>query len=143
MKLSEMNLVRQAAWVYAVMFFFIAFMGAIPGLTNASGQLFGLFTLDFYDNALHFASGLWAAIAGWYSTRAAVFYFRVFGILYGLDGVMGLIFGQGYLDGGIFLYGITPLDFWTRLAANLPHIFIGGFAVLIGFWLSRKWATDA
>lgn len=141
MKLSQMNLIRMLAWVYAAMFFFIAFMGSIPGLTNASGQLFGLFTLDFYDNALHFASGLWALIAGWYSTRAAILYFRIFGILYGLDGVMGLIFGQGYLDGGIFLYGITPLDFWTRLATNLPHIFIGGMAVYIGFGLSRKLAV--
>ncbi|GIK41428.1 MAG: DUF4383 domain-containing protein [Anaerolineae bacterium] len=142
MKLSEINPIRLVAWVYAIMFFFIAFMGAIPGLTNASGQLFGLFTLDFYDNALHFASGLWAAIAGWVSTRAAIFYFRVFGILYGLDGIIGLIFGQSYLDGGIFLFGSTPLNFWTRLAANLPHILIGGIAVWVGFGWSRKWTAD-
>jgi hypothetical protein len=138
---KDINDIRKLGWLYALMFFFVASLAYIPGLANADGELFGLFQLDLYDDALHFASGLWAAIAAWRSTRATIFYFKTFGILYGLDGVLGLILGQGYLDGGIFLYGLTSLDFGVRFAANLPHIVIGGAAVLIGFVLSRKLAN--
>ncbi len=138
-----MNIIRKLGWGYAALFLFVVLLGYIPGLTNAAGQLFGLFRLDLYDDALHLGSGIWAALAAWRSTRASIWYFKLFGILYGLDGVVGLLFGQGYLDGGIFLYGVAPLDWGAKIAANLPHILIGGMAVLIGFVLSRKAATQA
>ena len=134
---------QKLGWLYAAMFVFIALIGYIPGLTNADGQLFGLFRLDLYDDALHLGSGIWAAAAAWTSTRASTIYFKLFGSIYGLDGLMGLAFGQGYLDGGIFLYGITPLDLGTRIATNLPHLLIGGMAVLIGFIVSRRYAAQA
>ena len=138
MNLSQLNLIRRLGWVYALMFFFIASLAYIPGLADSDGQLFGLFSLDLYDDALHFASGLWAAIAASMSTRAATLYFKIFGPLYGLDGVVGLIFGQAYLDGGLFLYGIAPYAFGIKFAANLPHIIIGGLAVYIGYVVSRQ-----
>lgn len=140
MNLSRMNMIQKLALAYALMFYFIAALAYIPGLTDENGVLFGLFTLELHDDLLHFFSGLWAMIAGWRSRAASVFYFRTFGVLYGLDGVIGLLFGQGYLDGGIFLHpGDGPADFATRFAANIPHILIGGIAVYIGFVLSRKY----
>jgi hypothetical protein len=71
-----------------------------------------------------------------------VFYFRLFGVLYFLDGVMGLFLGSGYLDFGIVLYGILDLPLITRIFANLPHLAIGGFAIFTGFWLSRRSARE-
>ena len=136
--LKEMNLIQLYAWVYAAMFVFVVVLGYIPGFINADGQLFGLFRIDPIDDVLHLASGIWAALAAWTSMRASTLYFKLFGCLYGLDGVIGLIFGQGYLDGGIFIYGPLPLDWGTKVAANLPHMLIGGTAVVIGFVLSRK-----
>ena len=141
--LKNINLIQKLAWAYGIMFFFVASLAYIPGLANADGELFGVFHLDLYDDSLHFASGLWAIIAAWLSVRSSIFYFKTFGILYGMDGVIGLIFGQGYLDGGIFLYGVTPLNFGLKVAANTPHILIGGTAVVIGFVLSRRFANDA
>ena len=67
-----------------------------------------------------------------------MFYFQLFGSLYFLDGVLGFFFGQGYLDGGLFIYGVTPLPLATRFFANLPHLLIGGIAMGIGFILSRR-----
>lgn len=131
------------AWSYAAMFVLIASLAYLPGLTDDAGALFGLFRLDLYDNLLHLFSGLWAAAAAWRSARAATTYFQLFGPIYGFDGVMGLMFGQAYLDGGIFLYGPAPLPFATRFAANLPHIAIGGLAILIGYGLSRRYASRA
>ena len=142
-QLKRMNVIRLYAWLYAAMFLFVVALGYIPGLTNAEGQLLGLFRIELVDDLLHLGSGIWAALAAWHSTRASVFYFKTFGIIYLLDGIIGLIFGQAYLDGGIFLYGYFPMDFWTRFAANLPHIMIGGIAVVIGFVLSRRFPDHA
>jgi len=131
-------MVQKIAWLYAALFLFVVALGYIPGFTNEEGLLFGLFKIDPYDDLLHLASGVWAGIAGWRSTKASIFYFRLFGILYGLDGVVGLITERGYLDFGLFLNEPMGLNFSTRLAANLPHIVIGGTATFIGFVLSRR-----
>lgn len=138
-----MDRIRTLAWVYFAGFIFIAFMGYIPALLDANGYLFGLFKLDLYDNGLHLASGLWAGFAALRSTGAARGYFRLFGPLYFADGVMGLLLGSGYLDFGIFLYGPLDLPAATRFFANLPHLVIGGGAILGGYVLARRTRNEA
>ena len=138
-----MDRVRTFGWVYFVLFVLVVAIGYVPGFKDDSGQLFGLFTLDLYDDSLHLASGLWAGAAAWWSAGAARAYFRLFGPLYFLDGVMGLILGSGYLDGGIFLYGPLDLPLTTRVFANLPHLIIGGVAIWVGYRLARPAAAAA
>ena len=118
------------------MFFFVAVMGYIPAFLDEHGNLFGLFALDLYDNSLHAFSGTWALIAGLLSNRQATLYFKIFGTAYFLDGVMGLFFGNAFLDFGIFLYGIPDYSFIVRFLMNIPHIMIGGIAVIAGFYFS-------
>jgi hypothetical protein len=137
------NPLRILAWVYAVLFVIVASLNYIPGLTDAQGRTFGLFELDVFDDALHLASGLWAALAAWRSTRATIVFFRVFGTLYCLDGLLGLATGSGYLDLGILVNGVQHLPFVTKILLNTPHIVIGGFAAFTGFVLARRWAPDA
>ncbi|MEZ4674949.1 MAG: DUF4383 domain-containing protein [Caldilineaceae bacterium] len=103
-------------------------------------MLFGLFSLDLNDNLLHASSGLWAMLAAMRSTWAARFYFRLFGLVYFLDGVVGLLFGEAYLDLGIVYYGPQAYSWVHKIGANIPHILIGGIALYIGFVLSRKYA---
>jgi len=136
------NPLRIIAAVYAVLFAVVTSLNYVPGLTDAQGRTFGLFALDPFDDALHAASGLWAALAAWRSTGAALVFFRVFGTLYCLDGVLGLATGSGYLDLGIFLHGRLALPFVTRLLMNLPHLAIGGFAAFTGFVLARRWGLS-
>jgi hypothetical protein len=136
----KINTIQKLAWVYAIMFALLGSLSYIPFINDENGVTLGIFSLQWYDNVLHYASGLWAAIAAWRSFKASEFYFKLFGIIYGLDGVMGFFLGQGYLDGGIFLQGITPLDWGFKFAANIPHIAIGGIAVFIGFVLSKRFA---
>ena len=138
-----MNPLRIIAAVYAVLFAVVTSLNYIPGLTDAQGRTCGLFSLDIFDDGLHAASGVWAALAAWCSTRATIFYFRVFGTLYCLDGLLGLATGSGYLDLGIFLNGVLDLPLVTRILMNLPHIAIGGFATFAGYVLARRWAPAA
>jgi hypothetical protein len=132
-----MDLIRKLGFAYFFLFVFVVALGYVPGVNDAEGKMFGLFELDLYDDALHLFSGIWAGVAAWISSRAATLYFKLFGVLYFLDGVMGLFLGSGYLDFGIFIYGVLDLPLMTRIFANLPHLAIGGFAILAGFVLSK------
>ncbi|MBL8091229.1 MAG: DUF4383 domain-containing protein [Anaerolineales bacterium] len=129
---------QRLAWVYAIMFGLLGSLSYIPFINDENGVTLGIFSLQWYDNLLHYASGLWAAIAAWRSHKDSVFYFKLFGIIYGLDGVLGFLTGSGYLDGGIFLQGITDYSWSLKFFANIPHIAIGGIAVFIGFVLSKR-----
>jgi len=132
-----MDRIRAFGWIYFLGFMVIVALDFVPRFVDAEGRLFGLFTLDFYDNSLHAASGIWAGAAAWWSRAAARTYFRIFGPLYFLDGVMGLALGSGYLDLGIFLYGPLDLPLMIRFLANLPHLLIGGVAIWVGYRLAR------
>ena len=134
-----MDLTRKLAWVYAAMFLAIAGLSYIPGLKDDQGMLFGLFSLQLHDDLLHAGSAVWAALAAMRSTWAAQFYFRLFGLVYFFDGVVGLIFGEAYLDLGIFRHGPQAYDWAHKIGANTPHILIGGVAILIGFMVSRNY----
>lgn len=133
-----MDLMRKLAWVYAAMFLAIAALSYIPGLKDNQGLLFGLFSLQLHDDLLHAGSAVWAALAAMRSTWAARFYFQLFGLVYFFDGIVGLLFGEAYLDLGILRYGPQDYSWGHKIGANIPHILIGGIAILIGFVVSRR-----
>ena len=72
---------------------------------------------------------------------ASVSFLKLFGTLYGLDGLFGLVTGSGYLDLGILIHGVQNLPFGFKILANLPHLALGGFAVLAGFVLAPRLRT--
>ena len=125
-----MSKLRLIAAGYMVALLIAASLNYIPGLTDAEGRAFGIFALDIYDDSLHVASALWAGIAALVSARASRIFLFYFGILYFLDGLLGLATGSGFLDLGIVNYGILDLDFTFKIMANLPHLLLGGFAFL-------------
>ncbi|MDN2579321.1 hypothetical protein [Aquibium sp. ELW1220] len=134
-----MSLIQRLGLAYAVLFFLVVGIGYVPAFVDADGQLFGLFSLQWYDDLLHAFSGVWALVAAFVSHRASVLYFRLFGSVYLFDGVLGLVTGSGCLDGGIFVDGFrsfNDIELPVRFFANAPHLAIGGIAVLIGFWLA-------
>ncbi|QDC07786.1 hypothetical protein FHY55_00345 [Oceanicola sp. D3] len=123
--------------------YFFALLGAaalnyVPGITDSEGLAFGIFELDIFDDALHLVSALWALGAALTSHRASKIFLLLFGALYLADGAMGLAFGSGYLDMGIFTNGVLDLPFGFKILANLPHIGLGGFALFAGLFLDRK-----
>lgn len=117
---------------------FAAALNYIPGVTDADGVAFGIFALDIFDDALHAASATWALVAAILSTRAAKLFLLIFGALYLGDGLLGLATGSGYLDFGIFNYGIQDLPIGFKILANTPHIGLGGIALLSGLFLGRE-----
>src|SRR5262245_51674164 len=133
-----MDPIRVIAWAYAFVLILAAATNYIPGLTDAQGRAFGIFALDIYDDLLHLASAAWAAAAAFWSRPASKTFLKVFGTLYCLDGLLGLVTGSGYLDLGIVIYGVQNLPIGFKILANLPHIALGGFAAFSGFVLASR-----
>ena len=139
---SSLPSLQKLAWLYAALFVGVVAINYVPFLKDSQGRLCGLFKLDWWDDALHLGSAIWAGWAAWRSPRASRLYFQIFGPVYLMDGIVGLIFGQAYLDLGIFLFGPADYPLLSRIGANAPHILIGGFAVYIGYVLSRRVSTS-
>ena len=133
-----MTVVRWIAIGYFVALMIAASLNYIPGLTDEEGRAFGIFALDIFDDLLHVVSALWALIAALISTRAARLFLLYFGFLYLADGAMGLITGSGYLDLGIINYGWVDLPFTFKILANLPHLGLGGIALVSGIIFKQE-----
>lgn len=130
----DMTVLRYICFGYTSSLLVAASLNYIPGLTDTEGLAFGIFALDVFDDSLHFFSALWALISGIMSYRAARIFLIYFGTLYFGDGFLGLITGSGYLDFGIFNYGIQDLAFMFKILNNLPHLALGGFA-MFSIWM--------
>jgi len=127
-----MDRYRLGALLLAAALLFAAATDYIPAFIDSDGRVFGLFHLDIYKDALHVASGLWA-LASALSRRSAIFFLRVFGTLYLLDGVMGVFTGSGYLDLSIFIDGIRNTSPMIKFLSSVPHLALGAFGIAVGF----------
>ena len=138
---AERSVLQRIALIYFVILAVVASLNYLPfpWLKDDQGLICGIFALDPFDDLLHVGSALWALYAGWRSQAAARRYLIVFGALYLGDGVVGLMTAYGYLDFGIWRFDWEPptLSF-GRVAANLPHITLGGYALWAGVFLSRR-----
>ena len=133
-----MTTLQKIALDYAGVLTFAALLNYIPGIRDDNGLCLGLFALDWFDDALHIGSALWALGAALWSHRAARVVLLAFGTLYLGDGIFGFFTGFGYLDAGIFIYGNYGMSFTLdRVLLNLPHIALGGFALWAGLRLAR------
>ena len=131
------------AWVYAAGFLGVFLITHTPGFTDANGFLFGLFKIDPIDDIVHLLSGLAGVVVAGYATRHISLYFKLIGILYGLDVVVGLTQQRGFLDLSIFTHGLGSPDFGlTNIAINFPHIVIAGIALVVGFGTSARSRTN-
>lgn len=133
-----MTLLQKFALGYFVVLLGAAALNYVPGITDAEGLAFGIFALDPFDDALHLVSALWALAAAFFGARASKVFLVIFGALYLGDGVFGFFTGYGYLDFGIFTNPSEGLSFTLfRVLANLPHIALGGVALIAGIKLGR------
>ena len=132
-----MTITQKIALLYFLILLSAAALNYVPGITDDQGRSFGIFALDIFDDALHLVSASWALVAAIISRSTARFFLIWFGVLYLADGALGLATGSGYLDLGIVNHGVLDLPFGFKVLANLPHIGLGGFALVAGLLLDR------
>lgn len=116
---------QKLAWVFAIVFLAVGVLGFVPGITSG-GHLLGIFEVDALHNSIHLLSGIVAAIAAMSSAAYSRLYFKVFGGVYALVAIVGLVQGNSVLG----LIGVNMAD-------NLLHIVIAGAALAIGFMGSK------
>jgi Domain of unknown function (DUF4383) len=128
---------RLAAAALAAALLFAALTDYVPQFRDESGKVFGLFALDIYKDALHVASGVWAAVAAMTSRRASEAFLRIFGTLYLADGIMGVFTGSGFLDLSIITEGVRNVSTTVKILSSLPHLFLGAIGVWFGWMTGR------
>jgi hypothetical protein len=116
-----MRTIRKIAFGYAVLFLGVYSLDYVPGVMDANGKMFGLFSMTPLVDAGHLALGALALICGLISAKAARFYFWFLGIAYGLDVLTYAVSHWGK---------VSPM---TNFLVNLPHtlIFISAFIVAL------------
>jgi len=125
---------RKLAWLYTAGFIGIFIITHTPALTDAQGLSFGLFKIDPVDDIVHLLSGVAGFIVAWKAHSYIPLFFKLVGILYMGDAIVGMTMSRGLLDGSVFLQGPAGPDFsMTNWALNLPHVIISGLALVIGF----------
>lgn len=112
-------MLRKAAMVFGAVFVLIGLLGFVPALTPG-GNLLGIFEVNTVHNLVHLLSGL-AALAASTSARNSRLYFQVFGVVYALVTVLGLIMDP--------VLGLIPVN----TADNILHLGITAASLYLGF----------
>lgn len=124
---------RIVTFVIGVVFTLIGLAGFFVSSSMARGNLLG-FDVDIVHNIVHLVTGLIAlaaAFTGW-SRR----FNQIFGILYLLIGLAGLIYPTFYANG--LMFGIMH----TNAADHVLHIVVGVVAAAIGFFAKDDMGRD-
>jgi hypothetical protein len=116
---TKVSTIQKIAWGYAILFLGVYSLDYVPGIMDANGKMFGLFSMTPLVDAGHLALGALAVICALISKKAARLYFWTLGVVYGLD-VVTYVFTH--------LQKISPM---TNFLVNLPHtvIFISAFII--------------
>jgi hypothetical protein len=128
------DILVKLAWIYAIGFIAIVVITHTPALTDENGLSFGLFKIDPVDDFVHFLSGIAGVIVAWRAHQYIPLFFKIVGIAYMSDAIVGMTMSRGLLDGSLFMQGPAGPDFGiTNWALNLPHVIISGIALAVGF----------
>ena len=113
---------KTMAVLFGVVFLVVGILGFVPAVTKDQ-MLLGIFHVNAAHNAVHLLSGVVALLCGICGAGAARWYFRIFGLVYGLVAVMGFMMGDGMLLG---LITNNTADTWL-------HVVIAALSLILGF----------
>lgn len=128
---------RTVALILGIIFLVLGIVGFFTPLENSTGvrAIFGIFDSDTFGNVFMLITGLLGLAAAF--TRFSVTFNRVFGVVYTLIGLLGLIpalympvYGT---DTGRFL-SLTHLS----IADHVLDIVLGLIALAVGFYLTSR-----
>ena len=85
--------------------------------------VFGIFAVDTFHNLVHLLSGILAMALAMKSMKGAEIFARVFGVMYGLVGILGFVFSDGKI------FGVLTIN----TADNILHILLALAFLFAGF----------
>src|SRR6202522_4588965 len=110
--------IQKSAFAFAVLFLAVYSLDFVPGVMDANGKMFGLFSMTTFVDIGHLGLGTLALISGFVGLRAARVYFWFLGFFYAADVITYAI---------RHLHRIAPI---TNLLVNMPHMVVSIAAVL-------------
>ena len=115
------------ALVFGAVFVLVGILGFVPAVAPDE-HLLGIFHVNAAHNAVHLLTGIIAIMCGLASEHAAILFFRIFGVVYALVAVLGLVGGDQPILG---IISNNMADVWL-------HIGIAAVSLLIGFGARRR-----
>jgi hypothetical protein len=115
------EMLKKMAVVFGVVFLLIGVLGFVPGATR-DGHLLGIFHINTAHNIVHLLSGAVALLAGLTSEKYSQWYFRLFGIVYGLVAVLGFFYQDRPILG---LIANNMADVWLHIAITVVALYLG------------------
>jgi hypothetical protein len=122
--------IQKCAFGFAFLFLAVYSLDYVPGVMDASGKMFGLFSMTTFVDIGHLGLGALALISGFVGPRTARVYFWFLGFFYAADVITYVI---------RHLHLISPV---TNLLVNMPHLVISIAAFLIATNVD-KYRADA
>jgi len=111
--------IQRCALGFALLFLAVYSLDYVPGIMDANGKMFGLFSMTTFVDIGHLGLGMLALISGFVGPRTARVYFWFLGFFYAADVINYAI---------RHLHLVSPL---TNLLVNMPHMMISIAAFLI------------
>src|SRR5580692_1423297 len=118
--------IQKCAFGFALLFLLVYSLDYVPGIMDANGKMFGLFSMTTFVDIGHLGLGLLALISGFVGPRTSRGYFWFLGFFYAADVIIYAI---------RHLHLISPV---TNLLVNLPHIVISIAAFLIAMNVDKR-----
>lgn len=116
---SRFSTIQKCAFAFALLFLAVYSLDFVPGVMDANGKMFGLFSMTTFVDVGHLGLGTLALISGFVGPKASRVYFWFLGFFYAADVITYAI---------RHLHLISPT---TNLLVNLPHIVISIAAFLV------------
>ena len=120
--------IRKCAFAFALLFLAVYSLDYVPGVMDANGKMFGLFSMTKFVDVGHLGLGALALISGFSGPRAARVYFWFLGFFYAADVITYVI---------RHLHLISPA---TNFLVNLPHILVSLAAFFVAIRVGKQTA---
>lgn len=120
------TLLQKCAFVFALLFLAVYSLDYVPGVMDANGKMFGLFSMTTFVDIGHLGLGLLALVSAFVGQKAARVYFWFLGFFYAADVITYAV---------RHLHLISPV---TNLLVNLPHIVVSIAAFLIAINVDKN-----
>ncbi len=118
--LRNISKLQKLAWIFSGLFLFVYLLDFVPGITDANGKMFGLFSMTPIVDFGHLALGTLAAISALVSGKVSRIYFYALGVWYGIDVIM------------FFISHFNTMSVLVNLAVNMPHLLTS----IAAFWIA-------
>ena len=120
-------MVKGAAILFGIVFLVVGVLGFVPAATppmadGSGGMLLNIFHVNTAHNLIHIASGVVFLLCGLAGAGPSRTFFRIFGVVYALVAVLGLVKGNGMLLG---MVANNMADVWLHVVLAVSMLYLG------------------